>query len=336
MKTNILLEIIEVGRKAGLPVWMVWPLILFFVLPSVSLAQNSDGKVSATSSSGVFSSVPNGLRTFSYPNDTIAFARLKMLRSMPIDEMSPLEYEEYASLKRNSAVLELDVAEISAMSEAKDGVYSPLCASAVPVCTARGAYKYDATTNRSGAVEFGNNGRNVSCLSTTPSPAWFYFQIDQPGNLLLHLYMEHDIDFVCYGPFIAPNAETLLSQNCVSAFDDSDNDNHRPRNGDHVSFGMGDYPDGNVVDCSYDPAATEWCYIPNAQAGEWYIILITNYSRQSGEVQFDAINSGQTYTTAHTNCNIIADLSSNSPLCAGSTLEFTCNAVNGADRYDWY
>ena len=32
----------------------------------------------------------------------------------------------------------------------------------------------------------------------------------------------------------------------------------------------------NMVDCSYDPAGTEWCFIPHARSGEWYLLLITN------------------------------------------------------------
>jgi len=48
-----------------------------------------------------------------------------------------------------------------------------------------------------------------------------------------------------------------------------------------------------MVDCSYSPNPTETLYIHNAQPNEIYILLITNYSNQTGTVYFNQSNLNQ-------------------------------------------
>ena len=272
---------------------------------------------------------------FKYPSDSAAHARLVELRSMKSSDLTPLQFAEYAQLKQNVTLAQMDIDEMIAAANSGKGGSSTLCANAIPFCTTHGAYTYPASTTSTGATEFGNNGRDVACCSTTPSPAWFYCQIDEPGNLLIYMHMNYDIDFVCWGPFTAPNAETLLANVCVNGLQDYDGGDHRPTNGDHVSYGMGNYPHGNVVDCSYDPAATEWCYIPNAHVGEWYIFLITNYSKKSGNISFDKVNAGSTISTAEADCDIIANLTTE-PICEGSALSIHSSTISGVNSYKWY
>ena len=272
---------------------------------------------------------------FKYPSDSAAYARLQELRGMPSSALTPVQFSEYALLKQNTTLAQMDIDAMMEAANSGKGGSSSLCANAIPFCTTYGAYTYPAATTSTGATEFGNNGRNVACCSTTPSPAWFYCQIEEPGNLLIYMHMNYDIDFVCWGPFTAPNAETLLANVCVNGLQDYDGGDHRPTNGDHVSYGMGNYPHGNVVDCSYDPAATEWCYIPNAQVGEYYIFLITNYSKRSGNISFDKVNAGSTISTASVDCNIIANLSAEA-VCEGSPLSIHSSTISGVSNYIWY
>ena len=273
---------------------------------------------------------------FDSPSDSAAYMRLQELRTKPIAEMTTAELDEYSDLKYSG----LD-AKYTVPNMFKAGS-SSLCSNAISFCTDNDAYTYPAATTSTGATEFGDNGGYVGCLLTTPSPAWFVMRIDNPGNLLI--YMEHsngqDIDFICWGPFTASTKEELLDYYCSNPSGllntANNNGNHRPTDGNH-SGNMGGYPDGNMVDCSYDPAATEWCYIPNAQAGKWYIFLITNYSQAAGNITFVAQHpSWMTGSVATTDCNIIANLTSNSPVCEGSTLRLTCSTVNNATSYQWY
>lgn len=202
---------------------------------------------------------------------------------------------------------------------------------------------------------------SYSCLSSSPRPSWYYLQIESPGNLLIYIESRasvlpngqpnpnsagRDIDFACWGPFEAQNQEDFVDKLCCGyySFDDIDNDSHRPSNGSHATpdYGSnpptwGGYPEGNLVDCSYDAASTEWCYIPNAQPGQWYLLLVCNYSSYSGYFGFtsqstNSYGGGQ----ATTNCNLLAPISYNSPLCEGDTLVLTCTNPLAGATYHWY
>ena len=44
----------------------------------------------------------------------------------------------------------------------------------------------------------------------------------------------------------------------------------------------------------YDAASIENLTIENAQSGEIYVLLVTNYSNQQGTIQIEQTNAGQT------------------------------------------
>ena len=118
----------------------------------------------------------------------------------------------------------------------------------------------------------GELGPNYSCLMTTPNPAWYYLRIDNPGDIYIYMYSTPtvDIDFCCWGPF---------------------NDPISP-----CPYGL---TEDKVVSCSYSANASEYCYIPsNAQTGEYYILVLTNYSNQPCNFYFE-----QRGGSGSTNCS---------------------------------
>ena len=172
-----------------------------------------------------------------------------------------------------------------------------LCEDALPFCTGSN-YTFPAGVN-SGS---GQNGPNYDCLGSTPNPAWYYMKIDDPGNIVIYMYStpSKDIDFCCWGPFDDPY--DACSQLTGS----------------------------KVVDCSYSPNATETCNISNGQTGEYYILIITNYSNQACNINFS-----QTGGNGTTDCTILPpEASSNSPVCEGDDIELYAASQNGAS-YHW-
>ena len=86
------------------------------------------------------------------------------------------------------------------------------------------------------------------------------------------------------------------------------------------------YPLESMVDCSYSASSKEFCYIPEAKNGEWYLFLVTNYSQKPGTISFN-----KTAGTATTNCKIIVDAMTVGPVCEGESFELDVNnAPNGA------
>src|SRR5690606_32429028 len=94
-------------------------------------------------------------------------------------------------------------------------------------------------------------GPAYGCLSSRPYPRFFYFQAATDGSLNFYLnqYTEEDqegsgidVDYIVWGPF------------------------------EEVPC---DYSDlQNIVNCSFSAAYEEYVSIPNAQAGDIYIMMV--------------------------------------------------------------
>ena len=211
---------------------------------------------------------------------------------------------------------------------------------ASPFCTDENPYgvTYPSGTGSNSASPFLGQS-DISCLSTTPRPAWYYMQISAPGNLLIYIQQTSttggglDVDFACWGPFEATSQDDFVDNLCCGVYtlNDISHGSHRPTNGDHTN-NMGGYPDGNVVDCSYSAQSTEWCYIPNAQPGQWYLLLITNFNGGAGTITFSPVAGSSNATT---NCGLLAPISYNEPLCVGDTMVLTCENPQAGATYHW-
>ena len=198
-------------------------------------------------------------------------------------------------------------------------------------------------TNFNGYDFFGlSEDSNVGCLLSIPRPSWYYMQINTPGNLLLQIEQNSiatgiglDVDFACWGPFQATDQNDFLQKLCCGEYEFHINSHssHVPSasSGNHTND-MGGYPYGNLIDCSYSYLPYEWCYIPNAQSGEFYLLLLTNYNGGAANISF---NSVAQYSTANTNCELLALVTNNGPLCEGDTLQLICNNNQTNATFAW-
>ncbi len=212
-----------------------------------------------------------------------------------------------------------------------------------PFCTEANPYGVTYYTATSGSADdfLGPNG--YSCLYSYPAPAYYYLRIATPGDLLIYIEQqsinggyELDVDFACWGPFQANTQEQFIQNLCSGGYtlDDQDMGSHFVYDGYHSPTDpttWGGYPAGNVVDCSFDPSGYEWCYIPNAQVGEYYLIILTNFSLEAGIITFNREN----VSSATTDCSLLAPVSNNGPLCAGATLYLTCHNSEAGATYSW-
>lgn len=103
----------------------------------------------------------------------------------------------------------------------------------------------------------------VDCLGATPNQTWFYIPVNTGGNLSLQISQMSaigngiDVDYICYGPFTNP------TQGC--------------------SMLTSNY----VVGCSFSVSAIEYLSISNAPAGSYYLLMVTNFSNQPGQVSIN-------------------------------------------------
>ncbi|MES2587494.1 MAG: T9SS type A sorting domain-containing protein [Bacteroidota bacterium] len=116
-------------------------------------------------------------------------------------------------------------------------------------------------------------GNNYGCLGSQPNPYWYYFTVNQSGNINLDLNAAADIDFALWGPY---NNTAAAASAC------------------------GSYP--APIDCSYSTAGLESIDATGASAGKVYVLLITNYADVAQNISLafdDASSSGDC------NCNIV-------------------------------
>lgn len=157
-----------------------------------------------------------------------------------------------------------------------------LCDDAQPFCTeVQGGLTFPAATNTQS--EFGGG---ICCLGSTPNPAWYFMRIEDSGPIDILITSGFDVDFICWGPFTETQWQNGI---CGEVLDPSQN----------CAPGGGSF----YVDCSYSAAAVENCNIPNAVAGEYYVLLLTNFSNQVTNINFQQ-NGG----TGTTDCSIFCDI----------------------------
>jgi gliding motility-associated-like protein len=142
------------------------------------------------------------------------------------------------------------------------------CAQALPFCTGS-TYTFPNTTGT------GNQGA-LECLGSTPNPTWYYLEIATAGDIDIFISQVNgsgtgiDVDFALLGPYSS------------------------------VAAGCANPASGCVEDCSFSTSATETANIVGAQVGEIYLLLLTNFSNQSGTITFS-----QTGGNGATDCSIL-------------------------------
>ncbi|AWH84366.1 hypothetical protein HYN59_04210 [Flavobacterium album] len=230
-----------------------------------------------------------------------------------------------------------DPNELSSWAQGSFTTTSVSIADAEPFCgsTSNGSIIFDNTNGQGAASGYGE----VACLGSTPNPVWYYLQVDEGGQIDFQIVQNTqfsndgtpigtglDVDFAAFGPF------TSLTQAC-SQIDLIDCPTC-PNNTGNPNF----YPFGNIVDCSYSAAPIENFTITNAQQGEIYAVLITNFDGDPGQIQLQQLDS----SVGSTDCNILYNvaLGPDQILCGQPNATITATVTtpgNGqGPTYEWF
>ncbi|MGV3695691.1 DUF7619 domain-containing protein [Flavobacterium sp.] len=148
---------------------------------------------------------------------------------------------------------------------------APNCGESESVC---GITNYSNTT---GVSSLGT----VGCLNTTPNPTYLKLKIATSGPINLQLTQSTvgsaipnlDIDYAAWGPFATPE------EGCIAI-----------TGGQAPGIGV---PVTTTTGCSYSANPTENLNIANAQAGEYYFLLVTNFSNRSGLISITQSNASE-------------------------------------------
>ena len=208
------------------------------------------------------------------------------------------------------------------------------CQNAAPFCgsSITNPYIYPNTTGLPDTSQ-------VACLGSIPNPTYYTLHVDTNGLLAFNILQydgfdvdgnpvgaTHDVDFVAWGPFTS-------TQSCDQiAFSDC------PTCPFSNTPSTGFYPFGNIIDCSYSASFTETLTIPNAVAGQFYIILVTNFSNQPGFIRLVQTNFGEPAAGTTICCNV--GLGDDINICANDVvLDALANVQdlnNVPSTFEWY
>lgn len=165
-----------------------------------------------------------------------------------------------------------------------------LCSNAIRICL-NDPVTYPASTNSAAAEA----GPDYGCLGSEPNPAWFSFSIGAPGTHTINISNsgDRDLDFILYGPF----DNELGNCNSLTA--------------------------ENTADCSYAGGTGETMEFTSINSGEFYLLMVTNFSNQSTNVSFT-----QTAGTGTFDCDFVGDcqislITTNPGACDSLTNTFT-------------
>jgi len=166
------------------------------------------------------------------------------------------------------------------------------CSTLEPICTDAGL-NFTAQTGVQDA-DITNPGNNYDCLFSQPNPTWYYIEVATAGGIDMELSAASDIDFALWGPF---TSFADASANCNSY--------------------------GVPVDCSFSFVSLEDVNVPNAQVGEVYVLLITNYASVTQDITLT-----QSGGTGATDCTIVDPcamtfLDANLTACTAGTFDIT-------------
>ena len=188
------------------------------------------------------------------------------------------------------------------------------------------------------------DGGTIGCLGQTPNQAWFFIKIDQTGSLEFDIIQNSsfdvdgnpngtdlDVDFIAWGPFRSADG------NCTGLeYNAGIGQSNTSESGVLNNYYIDNQDMSNVIDCSYSSRFIETFRIPNANAGDYYVLLVTNFSNSEGFIKLEQTNFGEAGAGV-TDCTIVVgELGLDQEVCVGTDVELDATPTAGnVDTYEW-
>ena len=201
------------------------------------------------------------------------------------------------------------------------------CVDSDPFCTSD-VITFAAATTSQTADQLEGTTLQDGCIGSSYNPSWFHMRIQTGGQFIIHAEghdpnngTNRDIDFCIWGPYTNPTTPCVAQLTtdkiidcCYSASYSED-------------IYLGYQPANHVHNTSH---GTVYYHLP--EVGEYYILMITNFSQQPCTISFTKTpNSGP----GETDCGILPGVVTNDgPYCVGETIHLSVNAQEGA-TYSW-
>ncbi len=240
----------------------------------------------------------------------LAFFKLEAQKpTITNDEFAQLSDSERLEIKEAARLLTLEKVKLDKTDmTARLNMLPPdnnTCDKSNIFCADNGSLEFPNSSTADNVPPAPNEAVTNSCLGSAPNPVWYFIQIAQDGEIIIEITQstgaggtgtQLDVDYVCWGPFA--NA----SESCIDFSTGA-------CTADHTCT-------GTVVDCSFSGNAQETATIPNAQAGEYYMFLITNFAGNAGFITLNQTNGTETDSGATDCCPYVSGV--NPTTCEGA------------------
>lgn len=177
--------------------------------------------------------------------------------------------------------------------------------------------QFENQTNTS--APFGPN--YATCGGYITNPSWYYLKIEESGPMQLQLSQQNnfgqgiDVDFMLWGPY------SSLETACTQVMNGHPSIQHSFSSSATETIGIG--MQGGTSGVCANGLQTP----PAPLAGQYYVILITNYNGQSGTISLHQSNSNNS-NAGSTDCSMVCEfddivLNGITTICPGTSTEIT-------------
>ena len=201
------------------------------------------------------------------------------------------------------------------------------CVDSDPFCTSD-VIQFQAATTSQTANQLEGYDFDDGCIGSSYNPSWYHMRINDPGQFIIHMEghdpnngTNRDIDFCMWGPYTDPTSACVMGLTGDKIIDC----NYSSSYSEDIFLG---FPEGEHQ--HQTSHGTVNYHMP--ETGEYYILMITNFSQQPCVITFTKTEGSGPGTT---DCGILPGIATNEgPYCVGETIQLSVTTQPGA-TYNW-